>query len=148
VPCQERASGNIRCLQYDHDLKATSGALFRGDHTNLCVRVVQITIGQSSEVVGSRLVGGRDPVNKCMGKGGLRRARCNVLRKVAKEVMLVHLQRNIMDMYLRNMDRFYALERSVVLVRGHLGHALHPGIHMRGSIARMSFIKGCPIVER
>ena len=40
-----------------------------------------------------------------MGKGSLRGARCNVLRKVAKEVMfLVNLQRNVMDMYLRNMD--------------------------------------------
>jgi hypothetical protein len=46
-----------------------------------------------------------------------------------------------------NMDR-YAPEHSVVLVRGHLGHALHPGIHMRGSIARMSLIKGGPIAER
>jgi hypothetical protein len=62
--------------------------------------VVQITICESSEILGSRLAGGRDPVNKWMGKGGLRMARCNVLRKVTKEVMLVHLQRNIMDMYL------------------------------------------------
>jgi hypothetical protein len=109
--------------------------------------VVEIPIGQSSEVLGSMLVGGRDPVNKWMGEGGLRRARCNGLRKVAKEVFLVHLQRNVMDMYLRNMDR-YALEHLVVLVRGHLGHALHPGTHMRGSIFRVSLIKGGPIVER
>lgn len=97
--------------------------------------MVEIPIGQSSEVLGSRLVGGRDPVNQWVGKGGLRRARCNVLREVIKEIVfLVHLQRNVMDMYLRNMDR-YALEHLVVLVRGHLGHALHPGIHTRGSIA-------------
>jgi hypothetical protein len=96
-----------------------------------------MTNGQSSEVLGSMLVGGRDPVNKWIGKGGLRRARCNVLRKVAKNVtFLVHLQRDIMDMYLRKMDQ-YALEHPVVLVRRHLGHALDPGIHTRGSIARV-----------
>lgn len=74
-----------------------------------------------------------------MGKGGsLRRARCNVLMKVAKGIMslikLVHLKRSVMDVYLRNMNR-YALERPVVLVRANLGHALHPGIHMRDSNA-------------
>jgi hypothetical protein len=113
--------------------------------------VVQIPGGKSSEVLGSKLVGGRDSVNEWVGKGGLRRARCNLLRKVAKDIMflveLVHLQRNVMNMYLRNMNR-YALEHPVVLERGYLGHALRPGIHMRGSVAQVSSIKGGPIVER
>jgi hypothetical protein len=100
----------------------------------MCSRVVQIPIGQSSEVLGSRLVGGRDPV-KWMGKGGLRRVGCNALGKVTKEIMfLVHLQRNVMGMYLRNMDG-YAPEHLVVLVWGHLGHVLHPGKHTQDSIA-------------
>lgn len=106
--------------------------------------MVQIPGGKSSEVLGSKLVGSRDSVNEWVGKGGLRRARCNLLRKVANDIMflveLVHLQRNVMNMYLRNMDR-YALEHPVVLERGYLGHALRPGIHMRGSVAQVSSIK-------
>ena len=144
-PRQERTSGNIRHLQYDHNFKSTSGALFRANHANQGTGVVQMTIGQSSEVLGSGVIGSRDPVNKW--KGGLRRARCNVLRKIAIGVMFwVHLRRNIMEMYLRSMDG-YALEHLVVLVRRHLEHALHPGIHRRGSIARVSLVKGSPIVE-
>jgi hypothetical protein len=143
APDKERTSGNIRRLEYDHRYKSTSSALLRADHTKPCTGVVQIPIGLSSEILGSRLVGDRDPGNKWVGKGGLRRAGCTVRRKV--EVMfLVSLQRNVKDIYLRNMDR-YALEHLVVLVRGHLEHALHPGIHMRGSIAQVSLIKGGPM---
>ena len=96
---QERTSGNIKRLQYDHGFKTTCDALFRADHTNLCTRVFQISDGKSSEVLGSRLVGGRDS-NEWVGKSILRRAKCNVLGKVAK-VVLVHLQRNDMNMYIK-----------------------------------------------
>lgn len=67
--------------------------------------MVQIAVCKLSHVLGSEsgLVWGRDLV---MGKGGLpvRRAR---LRKVAKEIMVHwHLQRNVMDIYLRYMGRY------------------------------------------
>jgi len=66
--------------------------------------MVQITTGKSPEILGSKLVRGRDLVNvKWMRKGGLRRARCDVLRKVSKDIRIwvqVHLQRNVMDMHL------------------------------------------------
>ena len=43
--------------------------------------------------------------------------------------------------HLENVSRKhnrYPLKRWVELVPGHLGRVLHPGIHMQGSIARMS----------
>jgi hypothetical protein len=80
------ASENIIRLQYDHHLDSTSRAYFYGDHTNLCVGVVQITIGESSEIFCSSLVGGRDPVNKRMRKGSMNKARWIVLRDVSEGV--------------------------------------------------------------
>ncbi len=60
--------------------------------------MVETTTGKLSEIfcfclTRSRRVGGRDSVNKRMGKGGLNRAWCNVLGNVAKGVMfLIDLQ--------------------------------------------------------
>jgi hypothetical protein len=54
----------------------------------MCLGVVQITTGESSEIFCPCLVGGRDPVNKRMRKGSLNnlKARCIMLRNVAKWV--------------------------------------------------------------
>lgn len=97
--------------------------------------MVQVLNGKSPKVLGSIRIEGRDLMNNCvmMGKGSLRTARHNMLRKISKDIkFLVHLQRNVMDICLRNMDQ-YELEHSVVLVQGRLGlgHLLppSPGIH-------------------
>jgi hypothetical protein len=87
------ASEDITRLQYDHHLNSATRAYFHGDHTDLCVGVVQITIGESSEIFCSSLVGGRDPVNKWMRKGGMNKARWIVLRNVSEGITFqVHLR--------------------------------------------------------
>ena len=89
------------------------------------------------------------PVGSTVLVNKWKRARSKVLRKVAKDIkFFVHLQRDVMDMYLglRNVDR-YALEHSVEVVREHLGHFLRSGIHRRGSVAQVPSIKGGPITE-
>ena len=89
-------------LEYDHHSKSTSGTRFHADHANICIGVVQIMTGNSSKVFCSSLVGDRDPVNKRIS-----RSRRALLRKVAQSVTL---RRNILNMYLGNMNR-YSLER-------------------------------------
>jgi len=77
-------------------------------------------------------MGDRDLMDKWMRKGGLNTG------NVAKKVTLIHLRQKVLDMYLESMtpcSRRY----SVVPVPGYLGHVLHPGKYMRGSIARVSF---------
>jgi hypothetical protein len=49
-------------------------------------------------------------------------------------MFLIHLRRNVLDMYLGEMN-WYSLERWAVLVPGYLERVLHRGIHMQGSIA-------------
>jgi hypothetical protein len=124
-------------LEYDHHFELASGARFHADHADPCIRVVQITTGKSSEILCTSLVGSRDPVNKGVRKGVLNRARCIILRSVAKRI---HLWRDVLDIHLRNII-WYSLERWVVLELGYLGRVLHRGIHMRGSIFRVSLIK-------
>jgi hypothetical protein len=93
-------------------------------------------------------VGGRDPMNKRMRKGSLNEAWFNVRRNVAKGVLfLIHLQRNVMSMYLRKMNR-YPLEHRAELALGYLAHLPHQEICMRDSIARVSLIKRGPSTER
>ncbi len=103
-------------------------------HSDLCIRVID----QSPEIFCSLLVGGRDPVDGRI-RNGPNRVWCNVLGNVAKKVTLIHLRRNILDIYLESMTR-YSRRHSVVLVPGYLGHVVHPGKYMQGSIARVSFI--------
>jgi hypothetical protein len=95
APRQKTAS-EIWRLEYDRHFNSTSGGRLHRDHANLCIRVVQIMAGESSEIFYSclaRWVGGRDPMNKRMRKGCLNKVRCNVRRNVAKEVtFLIHLQ--------------------------------------------------------
>jgi hypothetical protein len=87
-------SRNIRSLDYDHRFISSVDTLFRADYTNLTLGVVHISIGESSEIHFSALVGGGDPVNKRMSKGGLRRIWCDlVLGK------MVQLQQNVMNMH-------------------------------------------------
>jgi hypothetical protein len=57
--------------------------------------MVQIMTGKSSEIICSclRRVGGRDPMNQRIRKGGLNKAWCKVRRNVAKGVVfLIHLR--------------------------------------------------------
>ena len=89
TPRQNTAS-EIRRLEYDHHFNSTSSTGFHGGHTDLCIRVVQIMSGKSSETFCSCLggrTGDRDLVNKWMRKGGLNRTWCNVTRDVANGVM-------------------------------------------------------------
>jgi hypothetical protein len=123
-------------LEYDHHSKSTSGSRFHADHANLCIGVVQITNGQSSKILCSSLVGDRNLVNERIRKGSMdRRA---LLRNVTKRVTL---WRNVLDMYLRNMNRnlpehWVVLEAVAVRLRlepGYLGRIRHREIHMQGS---------------
>jgi hypothetical protein len=79
-------SEDIMRLEYDHHFISTSSAGFHADHPNLCIRVVQIMTGESSEIFCSSLVGRRDPLNKGTGEGGVNRVRCIILRNVAEGV--------------------------------------------------------------
>ena len=82
----------IRCLEYDRHFNPTSGASFHSDHINLCIGMVQIVTGESSEIFYSCLGGqggGRDPMDKRMRKGDLDKAWCIVRKNVAKGVMLL-----------------------------------------------------------
>jgi hypothetical protein len=63
----------MRSFDYDHRFISSGDALFRADETNLTLGVVYISIGESSEILFSRLVGGRDSMDKRIRKGGLRR---------------------------------------------------------------------------
>jgi hypothetical protein len=86
------------------------------------------------------LVGVRNPVNKRVRKGSLNKVRGNTLRNVAKGVTFyIDLWGNVFDKYLGNMN-WYPLACWAVLVPGYLeaGRVLHRGIHIQGSIARMS----------
>ena len=135
------ASENIMRLEYDHHFELTTGGCFHADHPNLCIGLVQITTGESSEIFCSCLVGGRDPVNKRVREGSMNKARCIVLRNVAEGVTFyIDLRRKVFDTYLGNMNR-YPLARWGVPVPGYLGRVLHRGIYMLGSNARVSLIK-------
>lgn len=127
-------------LEYDHHFESTGRARFHADHTDLCIGVVQISNGESPEIFCSCLVGGRDPVNKWMRKGRLNRARCIMLKNVTEVTFYIDLWRNILDTRLGNRNQ-YPPVRWVVLVPGYLGQVLYRGIHIQGSIARMSLIK-------
>jgi hypothetical protein len=125
-------------LEYDHHFESTSSARSHADHFNLCIGVVQITTGDSSQVLCSCSVWGGHPMNKRIRKDGLDRAWWfNMLRSVAEGL---HLRRNALDIYLGNTD-WYPLECWVVPVPGCLGRVLHRGIHIQGSVARVSLIK-------
>jgi hypothetical protein len=110
--------------------------------------MVQIMPGELSEISYSCLggrVGCRNPMNKRMRKGGLKKARCKVSRIVAKGVMfLIHLQRNALSMYLREKHR-HLLEHRDELVLGYLVHVPHQEIRMQDSIAGVSLIKERPV---
>ena len=100
------ASEPNRRLECDHDYILTSGALFHTDHTNLCIRVIPITTGKSSEILWSRLVRSRHTVNKWMRKGSLRRVWHPMLG--AKEVtFLIHLWQTILKTYQGNIIDTY-----------------------------------------
>ena len=104
--------------------------------------------GESSEIIRScsRRVGGRDP----MRKGGLNKAwcKCNVRMDVAKGVLfLIDLQRNVLSMYLRKMNR-YPLDHWAELVLGYLVHVSHQEIRMQDSVARISLIKERPVSRK
>ena len=63
-----------------------------------------------------------------------------MLRIVAEGVTFwIHLGKNILETYLGNMN-WYPPKHWVVLVPGYLGQVLHRGIHVQGSIARVSLI--------
>lgn len=93
---RQNTASEIRRLEDDRYFDSTRGASFHGDHTNLCIGVVQVMTDESSKIFCSCLggrVGGRDTMNKRMRKGGLKKAWCNVRRNVTKGVMfLIHLQ--------------------------------------------------------
>ena len=78
------ASEDITGMQpeCDHYFISTRGARFHADHINLCIGVVKITTGESSEIFRSCLVGNRDPPRK----GGLNWVLCIMLRNVAEGV--------------------------------------------------------------
>jgi len=111
-------SRNIRSLDYDHRFISSVDALFRTDYTNLSLEVVHISIGESSEIHFSLLVGDGDPVNRRMSKGSLRRVWCDLLLR-----KMVQLQQNVMNMAFRKtwikahqnvrlyLDVFYVGER-------------------------------------
>jgi hypothetical protein len=134
-------SENITRLEHDHHFKTTSGTRFHTDHAHLCIGVVQITTGESSEIFCSCWIGGGDPVmNKRMRKGRLNKVRCIILRSVAEAegvAFWIYLRRNILETYLGNMNR-YPPERWVVLAPGYLGRVLRWGIHTQGPIARVT----------
>ena len=94
APRQKTAS-EIWRLEHDRHFNSTGGARFHSDHTNMCIGVVQIVTGKSSKIFCSYLggrVGGRDPMNERIRKGGLNKVWSNVRRNVAKGVMsLIHL---------------------------------------------------------
>ena len=82
---RKMALENIIQPEYDDYSILTRGARFHADHTNLCIGVMQIMTGESSEIFCSCLVGGRDPVG--VRKGGLnQRVWCIILRNVAEGV--------------------------------------------------------------
>ena len=88
-------------LEYNHHFEPTRGTRFHADHTYLCIGVMQITNGESSEIFCSSWVGGRNPVRK----GGLNKTWCVMLRNVAEgDRFWIHLQRNILEMYLRKHE--------------------------------------------
>jgi hypothetical protein len=60
----------------------TSDVRFHADHTNPGVGMMQVTTGESSEIL-SLWTGNRDPVSKWIRKRGLNRAWCDVVRWVA-----------------------------------------------------------------
>ena len=94
-------SGTDRRLECDHDFILTGCSRFHTDRTNLCIGVVPITTGESSEILWSGLVGSRHTVNKPVGKGGLRGVWYYILGNVSKEVtFLVHLWRDVLKMNL------------------------------------------------
>jgi hypothetical protein len=113
--------------------------------------MVQIMTNESSKIVCSCLagrVGGGDPMNKRVRKGGLNKAWCIMRRNVAKVVMfLIQLQRNVLGMHLRKMNR-YPLEHLAELVLGYLAHVPHQEIRMQDSIARVSLIKERPVSRK
>ena len=87
-------------LEHDHHFKPTSGTHFHADHTYLCIWVVQITTGDSSEIFSPCWIGGRDLVNKRMRKCGLNNVWWIILRSVAEAegvAFWIHLQRNILE---------------------------------------------------
>lgn len=104
--------------------------------------MVQKPYGKSSQVLGSRLIRGRD-LDEWVRKGSLRRARYSMLRNVAK-VILVHLQRNVVDMYPKKHGTGTHWSTRLSLY----GKALDlPNIreHICGVL---SLVKGSPMVER
>ena len=73
-------------LEHDHHFISTSSSRFHADYTNLCIGVVQITNGESTEMFCSSLIGSRDPVNKRMRKGAINGALCNMLGNVVERI--------------------------------------------------------------
>jgi hypothetical protein len=69
----------------------TSNARFHADRTNLRVRMMQVTTGESSEVLCRWLTRDRDPWGKWIGKCGLSRAWCDVTRRIAHKGMFAIL---------------------------------------------------------
>jgi hypothetical protein len=61
---RKQVSEKIMRLEYNHHFKPTSGTRFHADHTYLCIGVMHITNGESSEVFCSCQVGGRGPERK------------------------------------------------------------------------------------
>jgi hypothetical protein len=70
-----------------------SSVRLHADHANLRVRMVQVTTGESSEILCHWLARNRDPVSKWIGKRSLSRAWCDMLRRVAKKGMFSILLR-------------------------------------------------------
>jgi hypothetical protein len=102
---QKTALEKIIRLKYNNHFNSTGGASFHTDHINLCIAVVQITNGKSSEIFCPSLVGDRDPVNKWARKGTLNRALFIMPRNVTEGVTFyIHLRRNVLDMYVGNNE--------------------------------------------
>ena len=94
---RKKASKKIMRLEHNHHFEPTSRTRFHADHTYLCIGVMQITNGESSEVFCSCLVGGRGPGRKCTPN----KAWCVVLRNVVEGVTFwIHLEKTILGMYL------------------------------------------------
>jgi hypothetical protein len=94
---RKKASEKIVRLEYNHHFEPTGGTRFHADHTYLCIGVMQITNGESSEVFCSCLVWGRGPERK----GAPNKAWCVMLRNVAEgDRFWIHLGRTILEMHL------------------------------------------------
>jgi hypothetical protein len=90
------ASEDVYHFEDDHYLTMASRTWLHGDEINLRSGMAHVANGQTSEILYCWLAKSRDPMSNRVGKGGLGKARWDMLGNVFKNVVfLILLWRNM-----------------------------------------------------